>query len=82
MIRLNRNYLITDMSIQVKVVSAVLTHDTELFSDMVFDSLIRILTVSSHWAHKKIEPKPKIKQAKNQFGTKPLISVDRIIFLK
>ena len=58
------------MTLRVKVVNAVLTHDTEIFSNMVLLQIYRILTAQSPSAAKNIEQRPKAKQEKDQFGTK------------
>lgn len=67
------------MSLQVKLVNAVLSHDTEFFSNMVTRKLFRTLIVYSRSDLKNIDQKQKTKLEKDQSGTKPSTLVARTI---
>lgn len=61
------------MSLQIKLVSGVLTHDTETFTNMVQIMQLRIPTASSTLANNVSDQKPKAKLEKDLTGMKPLL---------
>jgi hypothetical protein len=70
------------MSIQVKLVNAVLTHDCDFFTNMVNLPSIRIPIVSLLSEPNTKDLPQKNKQAKDQYGTKTLASTPKITSLK
>jgi hypothetical protein len=67
------------MSITVKVVNAVLTHDTETFSNMVLLFSPRTPTASSKSETRRKRQKPRIRPESDPSGMRPLPSTVQAI---
>ena len=70
------------MSLHITLVRAVLTHDTDTFSNMVPTSLLRILMSYSNLEMNKRNQKSKVKEEKSLFLINILLSITIVINLK
>ena len=57
-------------TLQVKLISAQLSRDTEMFSNMVPFPRVRTRTASSFWASRNSDLAPRTKLARSQSGTR------------
>jgi hypothetical protein len=60
------------MSLQIKLVNAVLSHDTETFSNMVHFPPLRTPTAFYKSVSKSSNPRPRVKLGSGQFGMRLL----------